>query len=438
MNYEFVVIQKEIKELKNNKMVSSAKTFICVKDRDTGIIYPHPLTNFIKGESVDLSHAPTTQKSYAEEVKKFLNYILECIDDEDELFLPLEDEGLKGLGLIHGAKYLTYLKYRVDLNEIKPNTVFTAERLLTKFYVYLIDQNIINEKINIIYDPRKIKGKTIYIPRSPFRGFDLSVEFPARESREKIKERRLHDFGDGKLNLVNTFLRVAELEAPEIALGIAFQFYGGLRRGEVINLMRSSIKKPKENGSGEFNLDIKDNWKILFPNKISTLSEQVKKPRLQAVFKTDIVLEFLENHEERLKRLEKTKKIKNKFAYFVSNQGNPISGKEYWKRFTKVRDRFLEVVLEQSTDDYEILTSKPWSTHMGRGIYTNMLTFLLGWSPEEVAIARGDSFVDSAKSYTEAMNVRKKTVEATELIAKAPLVSDRKNNITVEDLRGIK
>lgn len=68
----------------------------------------------------------------------------------------------------------------------------------------------------------------------------------------------------GRLDLVNLFLRVAELEAPDIALGIAFQFYGGLRRGEVVNLLRRSIKEPQKNGSGEFTINIQDNWRILF------------------------------------------------------------------------------------------------------------------------------------------------------------------------------
>ena len=44
------------------------------------------------------------------------------------------------------------------------------------------------------------------------------------------------------LTLVVYFIDTAIMYAPRIALGICFQFFGGLRLGEVINLKRSSIK----------------------------------------------------------------------------------------------------------------------------------------------------------------------------------------------------
>jgi integrase len=439
MSFRFVVRQQKIQEVKLGNLYETIKTFLCIKDLETGMIFPHPLTNFIKGEFIDRPTALTTQKRYAEDIKKFLNFILDCIDEEDEMFIPLEEKGLKELKILHGVKYLNFLKDRVDMGQIKPKAVYDAERLLTRFYSWLIYGKIIDEKVNILYDTRKIGGREIHTPRSLFKRMDLGVEFPAKESEEMIKARKLHDFGDGRLDLIKTLLRVSELVCPEIALGIAFQCYAGLRKGEVINLTRSSIKKPNKNGTGQFNLDIKNNWRTLFPNKEIAVGEQVKKPRIQAVFKTDIVMELLTNHEERLKRLQRQGKIKNEHAFFISNQGNPISGKEYWKRFTKVKDKFLRVVLTNDLlDEYEILTSKPWSTHIGRGIYTNMLTFLLGWSAEEVAIARGDSNLISAQRYIEEMNVRKKTEESLEILGKASLETGTKRILTIEDLRSIK
>ncbi|MCM3390346.1 MULTISPECIES: hypothetical protein [Ureibacillus] len=437
MNFQFIVRQLKIQEVKSGEPYESIKTFLCIQDKITGIIYPHPLTNFIKGNFINKPTALTTQNRYTGDICKFLNFILDNINEEDEEFLPLEKNGLKELKLIHGAKYLNFLKDRVDLGELKPNYIYDIERLLTKFYVWLIESNIIHEKTNVIYDKKKIKGKEIYVARSLFKQIDLGVEFPASESEEAIKARKLHDFGNGRLDLVNNFLRVAELIAPEIALGIAFQFYGGLRRGDVVNLTKSSIKRPKKDGSGALILDITDNWRRLFPNKLISLSEQVKKPRTQAVFKTDIVMELLKNHDERLHRLEKLGKLKNEQAYFVSNNGNPISGKEYWKRFTKVREKFLEIISVHNDDDYLFITSKPWSTHIGRGVYTNMLTFLLGWSAEEVAIARGDNQIESAKRYIEQINVIKKTEESLELLGQAAFEAERKSKITIEDLRGI-
>lgn len=442
VKYQFVLVSKEIQELKKGqeKLVPSVKTFLCIKDLETGMIYPHPLTNFIKSKFDNISLANNTQISYGGEIKKFLNYILESIEDEDELFLSLEEDGINGINLYHGASYISFLTQKSKLGEMNPEGVFRAERLLVIFYEWLNDQNILKEKITIKQETKTIQGNTTTTLISPFRNIELGTTYPnKRDSKQQIKERRLHDFGAGRLDLVNLFIRVAELEAPDIALGIAFQFYGGLRRGEVVNLLRKNVKEPKKNRSSVFTLKIQDNWDKLFPKKALTVSEQVKKPREQPIFTTQIVEELYEKHKKILTRLEKKGKIKDKTALFVSKHtGKPISGIAYWKRFNKVKKRFLDIVLDIDDDDYTHLTSKDWSTHIGRGIYTNLITFLLRWNPTELAIARGDDSVESAQSYVEEQNVIRMTEEATETIASAIKIAEHgKYATTIEEIRGI-
>ncbi|MCM3567560.1 hypothetical protein [Neobacillus mesonae] len=437
MNYEFVVKQKKINEIREGKLNSGDKTFLCIKDKVTGIIYPHPLSNFIKSELERKSLSLTTQRNYAEEIKKFLNYILECIENEDETFLHLEEEGIFGLQLQHGARYISFLTHRVKLGQIKSTQVFRTERILVRFFRWLIEQNITKENVQYREEIRIVKGEKRTITISPFDNFELGTEYPNKRESTKAKDIKLHDFGNGRLDLVNLFIRVAEIEAPDIALGIAFQCYGGLRRGEVVNLLRSSVKEPNKNDSGEFTLNIQDNWKILFPDKELTVSEQVKKERIQAIFKVPIVLELYKKHKENLLRLERRGRIKNKHALFCSiHTGKPITGMAYWERFTKVKDKFLEI-LEPNEKDYQFLTSKSWSTHIGRGIYTNMLVFLLGWSASQVAIARGDSNIQSAQDYIEEQNVKKQTEEAVEIIARATIQANQRNYTSIENLRGL-
>lgn len=145
-----------------------------------------------------------------------------------------------------------------------------------------------------------------------------------------------------------------------------------------------------------------------------------------------------EKHKEILLRLERAGKIKNNKAMFCSiHTGKPITGMAYWERYTKIKDKFLEYVLEASEKDYLLLTSKPWSTHIGRGIYTNMLVFLLRWSASEVAIARGDSNIESAQSYIEEQNVKKKTEDAIEILARATVQANNKIYTKIEDLRNL-
>ncbi|MBD8135082.1 hypothetical protein IFR10_05955 [Bacillus sp. CFBP 13597] len=435
MKNKFVVKQMKIQDLVKGTLTPSYITFICVENKVTGMLYPHPLSNFIKSVYGRKSSAINTQKSYAEGVKKFLNYILESIE-EDETFIDLFDEGISGLRLQHGADYLSYLTHRVSLGEIKPERVYEADRILTKFFSWLIEQEWIKEKVRFREEIRNIKGKNVTIMISPFDNFELGTEYPNKRNNKKAKDRRLHDFGNGRLDLVELFLRVAELVSPDIALGIAFQFFGGLRKAEVVNLLRSSVKEPKKNGSGEFTLNIKDNWQTLFENKKLTVSEQVKKERIQAVIKVPIVLELYEKHKEHLSRLERRGKLKNTNALFCSiHTGKPISGMAYWERFTNVKEKFLEVLLDYDEDAYKKLTSKAWSTHIGRGIFTNMLVFLLGWNVSEVAVARGDSNIQSSQDYIEEQNVKKRTEEAIEILAAATRQVENEKYMKIENLR---
>lgn len=425
----------KINDRRHGKLVEEEKIFLCLEDKETGLVLPHPLSNFIKSTFERKSLALKTQKNYAEEIKKFLNYILDAIADEEEAFVELQYKGLKGLQLKHGGIYITHLTERVRAKEIIAQQVRDADRILTKFYFWLTEQDLIIEKVYYREEIRSINGQKAVVIRSPFDNFELGTEYPNTRDTRKEND-TLHDFGNGRLDLVNFFLRVAEIEAPDIALGIAFQFYGGLRKGEVVNLLRSSVKEPMRNGSGELTLNIKDNWNILFSEKKLTVAEQVKKPRIQAVFKAPIVLEMYKKHKELLSRMDKNGKAQNEYALFCSiHNGKPVSGTAYWERFTKIKNKFLSILLESDKEAYRMLTSKNWSTHIGRGIFTNMLVFLLGWSASEVMIARGDSNIQSSNSYIEEQNVKNKTEEAIEIIAKASTHVE-KTYSKIQELRG--
>lgn len=423
----------KIEEIKGGKLISEDKIFLCVEDKVTGIVYPHPLTNFIKSV-YNQSQSLNSQKSAGEEIKKFLNYVLENIEEEEGLFETLELEGLKGLRLIHGASYISFLTRRVKSGEIQGNYVYRIEQYLVKFYKWLSEQKIIDEIVEIKEKTKVIKGESIKILISPFNNFELGTEYPNK--KENNKEDRLHDFGAGRFDLMNLFLKVAKLEAPDIALGIAIQFYGGLRRSEVTNLLRGSISEPKANSAEPFTIQIADNWRELFPNKKITVSEQVKNPRTQVVIKVPIIMELYSVHKENLTRLEEKGKLKHKQALFCSKHtGRPISGTAYWERFNKVKKKFLEIVLDKSLEDYQFLTSKSWSTHIGRGIYTNMLTFTLGWNASETAIARGDNNIKSAQAYIEEQNIIQKTHDAIEILARASAKHEKEKYNTIEGLR---
>lgn len=406
MKYKFIVKQLKIFDYKGKSNKEVYETFICTIN-EQGLVLPHPITNFIK---INFStHALNTQKRYAEEIKKFLNYIIENININNSIFIELYSFGTSKLSLRHGADYLDFLSNKVTSGILRSNNFYFAERVLIQFYYWLSNQNLLEE--NIIFKEKEVIHNEIkkITMESPFKRLDFGVPYPKKISDTTARKRRLHDFGSGRIDLVNLFISVAELEEPDIAFGIALQFYGGLRRGEVINLKVKSIWEEKAATYSPLLVKVQDNWEEIFKGKAVNYAEQVKNEREQIIFKVRIITRLYKKH---MKYIDNAKIAKDAALFTSSKTGKPICGQSYYRKFNNVKRKFLEVVLLNDKIDYHRLISKPWSTHIGRGIYTNLLVFDLGWSASEVALARGDRNIESALSYIEVNNVIKLTEQA--------------------------
>lgn len=424
--YKYIVKQQKIMELSNNKVIEKDKVFICIKNEYTNLLIPHPVTNFLTDQYERRSLSIKTIKNHANHLVGFLNYLLHNHNQDKYL-----DKGLNELELKHGAEYITYLTKKVKIENKSSQLVYSTENVLIKFYEWLTKRGIIQMDFkfeNYAYY-KGYKQKRV----SPFNSFLLGTQYP--RNNKVVNVNRLKDFGDGRIDLVNLFIKVAQLIAPEIAFGIALQFYGGLRRGEVINLIRSSVREPNLNGTGEFLVEIADNQNLLFPNKKNTDWEQVKSPRLQLIFKVPIVMDTYNNHKKYLKQLKIKNKLLNAEALFISPySGKPITGMGYWERFNKIKNEFLEEVLKYDEESYLLLNSRPWSTHIGRGVFTNIIVFMLNWSAEELRIIRGDKNIQSSKEYIEVFNVHKKTELAIEKLAVASTIPHLKK---ISELRDV-
>ncbi|MDY0409809.1 hypothetical protein [Paracerasibacillus soli] len=67
----------------------------------------------------------------------------------------------------------------------------------------------------------------------------------------------------------------------------------------------------------------------------------------------------------------------------------------------KVKKAFLRALsMEENIGDYALLAENSWSTHIGRGVFTNFLLDL-GLNPTQIAIARGDRDINSALAYVD-------------------------------------
>lgn len=150
-------------------------------------------------------------------------------------------------------------------------------------------------------------------------------------------------------------------------------------------------------------VQIKDNRNKFFSRLKDTKSENPKRLNYlqtdmvrQTILDNDLVWEVYRKHHKRLDYMIKSGKCKNHSALFLNGDGEPMSGKVYDRRFQKVKKAFLDSLMGHK--DYELLSGTFWSTHVGRGVFTNMLIDM-GFTPTQLAIARGDRSLTSAMEY---------------------------------------
>jgi len=137
-------------------------------------------------------------------------------------------------------------------------------------------------------------------------------------------------------------------------------------------------------------------------------SNYVKRPRKQRVFNINGWLNILlEDHLE-LYNID----ADGSGALFINSEGKAMTGKSYRQYFDKVKRNFIKYLREQGNQE-DILVANhlnisKWSTHIGRGTFTNLLAEFAE-NPYDVAFPRGDKQLTSSLSYmskTERMRLK--------------------------------
>lgn len=380
-------------------------------DTETGAWIPSSLTDYIW--CYYSSSAITTQESVGLLICDFMNYLIEhTYLGEDRVFDILKNDGLYGLNFIHGAKFLNYLSNDKENNY---STVIRKENELMYFYDFLHKRKITKEEIRVEVEVTKKKtpeglvkrrtkakrGDLVFV--NPFKTCAVYIKYPPKDCKRKTK---LEDMRQADWELL---LEVAEDITPDIAVGVAFQFMGGVREGEVVNLIINSFKIEKD--ANRILLNIKDNQDELFkPRNIKTDKSQVKKPREnQPVFNFNgDLFKILENHLNRLNELPKS----NTRALFIDSNGNPMSGEVYARRFKVLKEAFLNKLGERKPALEKEYRQKRWASHIGRHIYTNHLIKKgivndASGLPcaRTLANLRGDSYIYSSMTYIDTTSV---------------------------------
>lgn len=406
--------------------VEKDTVMIMEKDDDTGVWLPSSLTHYIYCNYS--SNGINTQKSWAYLICDFMNYMLDQVElGEDKIFENLKSEGLYGLNFLHGAKFLNYL----GNEKAKTNSYHTVKRKeneLISFYDFLHKRGITSENMQVsfkIHERYKTeqfrrkgaidRGKKVLI--NPFDDCGIEIDYPPKNGKKipKLQDMRKADW--------ELLLEVAEDETPDIALGVAMQFMGGLRVGEVVNQTINSFKIHKN--KDKLILDIQDRQNELFkPRDIKNDKSQVKKTRKdQPVFNfNERLFQMLENHLNRLKERPNV----NTKALFVDRNGNAMTGEVYHTRFALLKECFLQKLGERKPSlEKEYRYNYRWASHIGRHIYTNYLlkTGLCNDSlgtPDAIILKnlRGDSNILSAMAYIDRMAVLESIQEKLEQLSR--------------------
>lgn len=341
-----------------------------------------------------------SQISAASKIVYFLNFVTQRARQGDQDFESYREKGVFGLTRLHGAKFITFLTLE---KESAKETVQAYEWALNRFYHYLIKMGWIEEKFEFRY----IDGKKESWP-SIFKNPKLHAQYPSSQTQRRKKAKK-KDFGEDRYTFIFRFLEIARKVAPRAAFAFCLMFFGGLRKGEVVNITMKDIKAIK----GEsLSVQIRDNRRKLFGEQLHSFQTEFPK-RLnylgtdlanQTILDNDLLWEIYEEHELMIKSLDKQGKIRNKHAYFINAEGNAMSGQSLDDEFRKVKQVFLngdnDHVGLVGHPDYDAYTLSRWGCHICRGVFTNILIDM-GLSITQIAIARGDTSIESVMDYVD-------------------------------------
>lgn len=342
----------------------------------------HPISEFILSKYTSKNY--NTMKKYSDNVVGFLNYIM-----ENRKLLSIDS--IFQLKLSHGVEYLNFKGTNKKVNS---GTVREYERTLTNLYVFLAQKGLLSEiSLNEFVKKETQWGKNYY--ESPFKG----VIYPGNKHK-KIE----HSF---PLRYFPLLLEISIIIAPRITLGIYLQFMGGLRNGEVVNLSRTQVTRTIKNG--DFIFDVKNRY---YRKDIKDhFGSEVKRERFQEVFNIKDWLTILfDDHKLRFKPKDGSN------ALFVNAQGKAMTSKSYSQYFNKVKINFCNYLVEFGDEDdivvSDYLRTVDWSTHIGRGTFTNMIAERTD-NPFLIANKRGDKEISSALPYiAKTKRIREKIEQA--------------------------
>lgn len=367
-NLKFIVDVLKLQEIDmdTGEVLTEQRILIKLKNTQTGYSRIHPYTEFLNKW---LNKSNKYKLNIARCLVKFLNFIYfdiskNVLPDITELTFELGIEFLNQCG-----------------KKCSRNTVAHYERVLTNFYFFLAEKKILKH-IN--------KSDFKYIES----GYKVTLQSPFEGKFKQGKDKKQNKLHNLDFELIYPFIELALKEEPSIALGVYFQIFGGLRVSEVASIEYSNISVKGANGVNGMiiNLATKD----LRPDAKTGFIAGVKSNRKQRVNSSKgLLAEIYVLHRKKYK-----KDYTN--AVFINTNGLPMTAENYRYRFNKLKEKFIKQLEQSNNIEYQAyavtLRSFDWSTHLGRGIFSNM-SAQVAENATELAVSRGDKNVNSSIAY---------------------------------------
>ena len=391
-NIRFTIEKLYYEENVRNGKRGIEEALIILKDNKSGKNIVHPFTEFLLDTYLNASIK--TKIDYGRKITAFLNYILDNTK-------RLQINNFSELTFEIGSRFLN--EY---CGLLQRETVKEYKSKLAQFYYYLTKKGILKHcKLSDFTVGMKVLWNGV--PKKY-----IIAPFPkVRLPENKPEKRNEHEMS---YELQAIFLEVAFEEVNRIALGVALGIFGGLRVSEIVRCRYSLIRTVGQWGEHGLIISLKDDDLGTRPDLLNNQGKgYVKRPRLQEVLSPfGITGELFKRHKIRYKAKDGSD------ALFINDDGKAMSYASYQYYFSVLKRKFIQRLKESKNPLLKAqaltLSSKRWSTHICRGIFSNNLVEMVD-NPSVVAIKRGDKNINSVLPYiADSRRISKKYEENAE------------------------
>lgn len=360
VKWKKIIIKDKIKDANGEHVIH--RVYIAQCSTETGYYLISPFSDFL---NEFITNKTTSVNMAADVIVRFLNY----------LYFTAK----KSIYEMNRQDAIEFIN-RLNINE---DTQRSYTSYLTKFYYFAA------RKL-----PLKYISLNDFLFKKDIKDHEVMENFfmKVMEEKKKVKIELIHNI---KKEYLYTFIKTAVDETPDIAFGVFLQCFGGLRKSEVVSLEYQNIAITDCGGMMTMQVTLRD--KDLREDISTAFIAKCKRNRIQTIIPAfgDMLWVLYEEHKEKYQKGGYS-------AVFLDANGKAMTDATYYKRFKRLKEAFIHRL--EKSDDFSVksygfyLRNYKWSTHICRGIFSNLIAESTD-NIMEIATWRNDRSLSSALSY---------------------------------------